>query len=198
MHRRVKRLLLSVTALAFGGAVPVAAQGTSVWVGSSVSRGVRFVRVCTPNCFNGRYRTNGDIESFAAGIDFTLRDVRGGRLRYGIGVSRRGWDITQPSVQGLFASVPLVGEFFIPVVPDVVGVLLGIGVSADIGMDHVNDSHLSVLGEWRVRAGSARGRHLDLGLRLTRSVDLMPWDQGFNLRSVTVFIGTGLPQRQRQ
>lgn len=198
MNQQVKRLLLAVSALSIGEAVPVAAQSTSVWAGSYVSRGARFALVCTPNCFNGLYRTNGDIESFAAGIDFTLREADGARLRYGIGVSRRGWDVTQPSVQGLFATVPLVGEFFVPLVPDAVGVVLGLGVAADIGMDHVNDSHLSVLGEWRLRAGSTRGRHLDLGLRVTRSLNLMPWDQGFHLRSFTLFIATGLSQRERR
>lgn len=198
MRQVAKRLVFVAATFLLGGAVPVAAQSTSVWVGSTVSRGVVFTRVCTPNCFNTVLRANGGIESFSAGVDFTLREADGARLRFGIGVSRRGWDVTQPSVQGLFATVPLVGEVLIPLVPNVLGVVLGIGVAAEIGMDHVNDSHLSVLGEWRLRAGSTRGRHLDLGLRLTRSVRPLPRDDDLYLRSLTLFIAAGLPQRERR
>lgn len=165
-----------------------AAQG-GYFVGQSVSWGAAFFLFCDASgCVDAVARSPRSLRSLAVGVDRRIRDSGYHHVSVGATLSRRGWwagDWT--SLTTLSLPVMLVVEPFGADAP--FGLSGGAGLSADLAVDRLPDSRMSVTGGFGAYARLTPRLRLSLGVRGSRAIRDIG---GTYLRSHVISLGLSL------
>ncbi len=183
--RQVAHFACRVSALILCPVV-LAAQGTTLWIGKSESRGVsKPFTICAPQCSSAVAQAPAR-QSFEIGVERRIRESKYASLSLGASLARRGWllDVTGPDE--LFLGIPMLAIVEPLGRGSPFGVAVAGGVSGDVSLERMSNSRSSLIASSWLSWYFSADRALVLGGRWSRA--MRPHDLLY-LRSRSIFVG---------
>lgn len=171
--RRSLAVLTGLLLCAGGMAIPSQtswAQTLSFYGGFSDSWGERSLTICTLTCGPGKMRSHENLSALAGGLGVTYGSSKPLRFETGFFVTRKGWQVTGPTLQALYIEIPALVQLGYWPRGRGGGFSIGGGGAIDLGLSRFADTRPVALLAAQIHA-SPGGRSLwSLGVRYTRGL----------------------------